>query len=230
MPAPPTIDDRLKLIIPIYDRQDQIKAYVHSTPVSRQIFEANFALISKTFAAITGEGLGNLAGPRVAALVMKEVAKRMVGEKDAPLLVNPLLSEIKRTGMVLLRTSSQWEFMPLQDALDQNYIDEDDGSEVENALVFFIAYSAMHRRKLLAEILPGAAQLWGALTSSLNVTEFRASLATSTQDASTKKATVGDIVEALDARIELPVAPPQPAKPQGRVQIVGRPAGSSLPT
>lgn len=171
------INEKLNFVIPLYDGNDQVYAYVHSMPLSREVFEINYLLLSKTFAAIHGEGLGEVAGPRVAALVLRDVAKRMAGEIGSGLEV-PLLNEIHRLTSVLLQSPAGWQPIPFDDCVRGNQLEPEDIAEVENALVFFIAMSAMHRKKMLQVILPGAAQLWGAQTSSLSCTEFAKSLRT----------------------------------------------------
>ncbi len=187
------INERLNLVIPIFGNDPPTKdaegkeieappiAYVHSMPISREVFEANYLLLSKTFAAIHGEGLGRTAGPRVAALLLNDIARQAVGERgDAAAYKAPLMNEIHRLSNVLLPGERGWETMPYEDAVRHHKLDDDDLAEVENAIVFFTAYSAMHRKRVLAEVLPGAVKLWGADVSSLNATEFAASLQTST--------------------------------------------------
>jgi hypothetical protein len=176
------LNERLNFVLPIYDADDKISAYVHSTPLSREAFEESFVLISKTFSAIHGEGLGSIAGPRVASLILWEVAKRnddKAGTLTAAALT--LMNEIRRLTNVVVSGPRGWTTVPFQDAVDAKTIDPDDLSEVENAIVFFTVYSAMHRRQTLKDLLTGAARMWGAQVSSLTPTAFAASLPTSTE-------------------------------------------------
>jgi hypothetical protein len=176
------IDRRLNLVIPI-ERDDGI-AYVHATPISREVFEANYLPISKAFAAIYSQGLGLMAGPRVAALVLKQVSIDL-GMWDGPTGVEAsLMNEIRRLANVLAPGPGGWQPTPFQEAIDRQMLSPDDAAEVQNALVFFIVASAMHRRTELASVLAGAAQLWGAQIESLTLMEFSASLPTSTETAS----------------------------------------------
>jgi hypothetical protein len=177
------INEKLHLVMPIYDEADQVCAYVHSAPISREVFEAHFLLISKTFSAIVAEGLGDLAGPRVAGLMMRRIAARNKDEESATSLMN----EIRRLTMVSTRTASGWEQIPFQEVLDKKLIGVDDLAEVENAIAFFIVTSAMHRKQVAAELLPGAARLWGAQISSLDSSAYHASLTTSTATDNTGK-------------------------------------------
>lgn len=172
------VNEKLHLVIPLYNDDDvsAIQHYVHSAPLSREVFEAHFLLLSKTFTAIHAEGLGEIAGPRVAALIMREVAKRMRDEEGHQAVMN----EIRRLSNVLTRTGGKWVTMPLQDAIDTQTLGEDDQAEVENAIVFFIACSALYRKQILADMLNGAARLWGAQITSSDCMAFIASLPTST--------------------------------------------------
>ena len=175
------LNEKLNFVIPLYGDDDVITAYVHSTPISREVFEAHFLVISRVFAAIHAEGLGEIAGPRVAALILQKVAERMNDPKSA----ESLLNEIRRLSHAIIRNPGGWIKMPLQDAIDGKHIDDEDASEVLNALVFFTAVSAMHRRQVAREVLNGAAKLWGAQILSLNSTDFVASLKTSIEAVNT---------------------------------------------
>ena len=176
------IDERLNLIIPIEYAGGT--AYAHAMPLSREVFETHFFILSKTFAAIYAEGLSHIAGPRVAALLMKRIA---VAAKiwDGPSGVEQsLVAEMRRLTSVILPTSAGWETVPYHEVVERGLIDADDISEVENALTFFIVASAMHQRKELPTILGGAARIWGAQISSLSITAFAASLPTSKETGS----------------------------------------------
>lgn len=175
------VNEKLNFVVPVYaDDNETIIAYVHSMPISREVFEAHFLLLSKTWAAIYAEGLGPLAGPRVASLMLHEVAKKMNDPHSALSLMN----EVRRLTTVMTREHTGWVSIPFQDAADHKMLNEDDLSEVTNGIVFFTLASAMHRKKDLNLVLTGAAQIWGAQISSLDSTAFASSLVTST--------TVGD--------------------------------------
>jgi hypothetical protein len=94
------------------------------------------------------------------------------------------MMEIRRLSNVVALGPKGWAGVPLQVALDEGTIGEDERAEVENAIVFFTVASLVHRRADLPAILDGASKLWGAQTTLLNATEFAASLPTSTKDAS----------------------------------------------
>lgn len=181
------ISKSLNLIIPVELETGTI--YVHSMPISTAAFEANWLVISRTFSAITGYGLGAVAGPRVSALLLKQIAESMgvwedtpaePGKPSKPGIANGLMKEIFRLTNVLMPGLDGWDTIPFEDAVRRGMIDSEDASEVENALVFFTVSWSMQRRNIRVEYVTGAAQLWGGLTSSLNVTEYGNSLLTST--------------------------------------------------
>ena len=178
MVRPLSINEKLHLVIPVYSGSDDaqtITAYIHSTPISKETFEAHFMLLSKTFAAIHAEGLGIIAGPRVAALMLRNIADKRNDEVGAMALMN----EIRRLTNVHIRTPDGWDNLPFQDVVDKAAISADDISEVTNALVFFTVTSSMQRKQDLRDMMDGAARLWGAQTTSLDFTAYVASLATS---------------------------------------------------
>lgn len=177
------ISRKLNLVIPIEGDDGNIVAYVHSAPISREVFETYFLPVSKTFSAIYAEGLGSVAGPRVAAMMLKRIATDL-GQWDGPAGVERgLVAEIRRLTNVLAPGDRGWETLPYDEAMKRGILSSDDAAEVDNAVTFFTVASAMHRRSELRPILDGAGRLWGAQTSSLNSTEFAASLPISKPDA-----------------------------------------------
>jgi hypothetical protein len=175
------INDKLNLVIPV--DTDSGTVYVHSTPLSREMFEEYFMLVSKTFAAIYRQGLEIVAGPRVAMLLLKQVARELgllEGPKREPAAT--FIAEIRRLTNVAIPGEHGLEIYPLQDVVDRDLLDPDDLSEVEGAVTFFMCASAMHRRKELPTILAGMTSLWNAQTTSLGFTAYLDSLPTSTEE------------------------------------------------
>jgi hypothetical protein len=170
------LNPKLNLVIPV--ERDNGMAYVHAAPLSREVFDQYFFIISQTFAAIYGGGLTSVAGPRVAALMMHRIAKKLEVEDE----VEPLFAEMRRLSNVIVPGQP---IVPLQEALNRKFFDADDVSEVENAIAFFIVASAIHKRSEVKAVLTGAARMWGAQITSLNSTEYAASLPTSTEDENT---------------------------------------------
>lgn len=172
------INEALNLVVPILKDDGSVYGYVHSIPISRSAFEANYLLLSATFAAIFNQGLGEMAGPRVAELVLRDAAKVRGMDPE------PLLNEIKRLSCLIQPGAAGWEMVPLHEAGARKLLDDDDLAEVMGAITFFsVAWGTMPRQRA-RDILPGAAKMWGAELSSLPPTGWIASLQTSTATAS----------------------------------------------
>ena len=174
------IDRKLNFVIPV-ETGDGTEVYVHATPIGAEVFRRYHLVIAKTFAMIHQEGLGAIAAPRVAAEMLREVARSM-DETGARLadVEQGLLAEVSRLSNVLRPGPSGWEMVPLSEAIKDGTISPEDANEVENALAFFTVSSAMHRRAVLEPVLRGAAMLWGGRVESLSCAEFSRSLPTLT--------------------------------------------------
>lgn len=186
------LDRRLNLVVPV--DSDGATIYVHAAPIAEQVFDRYFMAIAKTFNTIYGEGLGVIAGPRVAAKILRKVAidlgewddqKDTAGNVTAIGIENGLMAEIRRLANIIAPGPKGWAASPLQDAITHGTISAEDASEVENALVFFTVASSMHKRAELPAILNGVSKIWDAQTASLNCTGFASSLETSTVTANT---------------------------------------------
>jgi len=176
------IDRKLNLVIPI-DREDGSRLYVHSSPISMAVFESYYLVMAKTFSSIYNEGLGVTAGPRIAALVLKRVADNMGVWEGETGVRNGLVNEMRRLTNVITPSENGWQTIPFKEAIDRGLIDEDEVSEVENALTFFTVAYRLHRKVEREAILNGASRLWGGQIESQDSTEFMRSLPTLTPTA-----------------------------------------------
>lgn len=169
------LNEKLHLVIPVYaddTASATVIAYIHSAPISREVFEAHFMLIGKVFSALYSQGLGMIAGPRMAYLMLRRIAENDKDEEGALSLMN----EIRRLTNVLMRTAAGWDMLPFQDVVDHGDLPADDIAEAVNSIVFFIATSSMRRGREKKDVLTGAAKIWDAQISSLDCTAFGASL------------------------------------------------------
>lgn len=177
------IDRKLNLVVPVDSIHGAL--YVHSTPISRPVFEKYYSVIAKTFSTLYGGGYGVYAGPRVAALILRETAQSMGVWEGTAGVESGLVGEIKRLSLVLVPAASGWTYLPWDDAIREGKLSEEDAAEVFNALTFFTVASSMHTRRDLPGILSGASKLWGGLTTPLLYTEYAASLPKPTEAANT---------------------------------------------
>lgn len=177
------IDQRLNLVIPI-ETNDGRTLYAHSTPFSEEFFDQHWLLIGKVFSGIYSEGLGPMAGPRLAAKMLKHISIQIEsepGRQGTGMGANAVLAEVRRLTTVITPDGS----VLLQEAIDKGLIDKTDKGTLENAIVFFIVVSAMHQRRTLEETMQSVCGLWNAQMSSLNSTDFADSLRKSTKPVNT---------------------------------------------
>lgn len=172
------IDKALNLVVPV--ETEAGTAYIHSVPLSREVFERYFLVISKTFAELYAQGLNFLAGPRVAALLLKKVAQELDVWEGEGGVQNGLMAEIRRLSNVMVPTDAGWQAVMLDDAVRRGALTAEDMQEAEGVLVFFICISAMHKRAEVGQFLTGMCELWGTQICSSSFTEYRDSLQTST--------------------------------------------------
>lgn len=187
---PVTIDRKLNLVVPV-ETQDGKTYYVHIAPLSRQVFQQNFRILTLTFDGCYSLGM---AGPRQAALVLQELATNSGTD------ISSLQAEMRRGANVLVPTAQGYDVCPWEEAVARNLFDEDDLAEVEGAITFFTVASAVHRRKELKTTIDLLRGLWSAQESSSTPMAFANSLKTSTAPAPSASSTE-------------PLAPSQPQVP-----------------
>jgi hypothetical protein len=203
------IDEQLAIVIPV-DREDGSVVHVYATPISREVFQTYWLVLSKTFASMYEEGLALASGPRIAAMMLRHKAEEM-RLWDGPAGVQlGLMREIRRLANVMV--PPDWQIYPMDDALARNLITEDDADEIDGVLVFFTLVWRLHLRKDRRVILDGAVSMWGASTSSLRLSAFIASLPTSTE---------------TDSTGATPPAPSSPPSSTGLPVLATRPASGN---
>lgn len=161
---------------------DMGKGYVHATPISKEVYREHFYILSKTFSAIFSEGLGVVAGPRVAYLMLEKISQNEKVWDGETGVKNTLLNEIIRlSNLVYPVEGNGWDTVPLDVAIKREVIDPD---EALGELVFFTCVSSINKPHQAKEVMDQVAGLWGSAISSSTLTEWIASLPTSTPPAS----------------------------------------------
>jgi hypothetical protein len=179
------IDRKLNLVIPLFDDDGNPFAYVHSTPISAEVYDAYYLPLHKTHAALTVFGLGPIDGPKCCDKLLKQMSKDL-RMWDGPSGVEAgLVAEIQRLTNVIAVGKNGWETLPYGVAIQQGILNAADKSEVDAATVFFIVSSVTIHRAQLKDWLEGANSLWSAQLTSLNSTEYMNSLPTATTSANT---------------------------------------------
>ncbi|MGQ3662683.1 hypothetical protein [Citrobacter braakii] len=162
---------------------DMGAGYVHATPISKEVYRQHFYILSKTFSAIFSEGLGVVAGPRVAYLMLEKICRDQGIWDGASGVKNTLVNEIIRLSNLVYPVEGKgWDTVPLEVAIEREVIDPD---EALGELVFFTCVSSINKPHQAKEVMEQVAGMWGSAISSLTLTEWIASLPTSRQPENT---------------------------------------------
>lgn len=178
------LDKTLNLVIPVFDEKDD-PIFIHSAPIGRAIYEKHFRIIARVWNEIFSQGMGMMAGPRMAYTLLKDIATEDGSWEGVDGVENTLVQEIFRLTNVIAPVEGIWDTIPYTEAKAKSIINEDDATEVENALTFFTANSHMLRKSERKTVLKSALGTWAAQLTSLNSTEYLNSLPTLTKAAGT---------------------------------------------
>lgn len=169
------INRAMNLIVPV--ETELGTAYIHSTPISKEVYKQHFFILSKTFAAIFSEGLGVVAGPRIAYMMLEQVSTGKGVWEGADGVRNTLVNEIIRLSNLVYPVEGKgWDTKPLDVALDSDIVDLDD---VIGELVFFTCVSAINKPVQAKGLMDAVAGLWNSATTSLGLMAWIDSLVTS---------------------------------------------------
>lgn len=168
------ISRNLNLIIPV--RTEKGNGWVHATPISKEVFKEHFFILSKTFSAIFSEGLGVVAGPRIAFLMLERISRDSnIWEGDKGIR-NTLVNEVIRLANLVYPVEGKgYDTIPLDMALEREIIDLD---EVAGELIFFTCVSSINSPEQAKGTMDVVNGVWSTQCSLLNLTEWIASLPT----------------------------------------------------
>lgn len=172
------IDNRLRLTIPVETEQGTVEVQAEQMP--RTVFGTHYMTLAKCFTSIY-EGAGVNSGPRIAAHLLRDIAKKDGVWAGATGVEMSIFNELGRTTMVKLADGGT---LTLYEAVKKGLFDDDDQDWVENALVFFTVVCLMHTKGMRQAILGVMGSLWDAQISSSNPTVQTVSSTTSTATAS----------------------------------------------
>ncbi|MED9553881.1 hypothetical protein RCN91_09785 [Escherichia marmotae] len=168
------ISRNLNLIIPV--RTEKGNGWIHATPISKEVFKEHFFILSKTFSAIFSEGLGVVAGPRVAFLMLERISRDSGIWDDDKGVRNTLVNEIIRLANLVYPVEGKgYDTIPLDMALEREIVELDD---VAGELVFFTCVSSINSPEQAKGTLDVVNGIWSTQYSSLNLTDWIASLPT----------------------------------------------------
>ena len=165
------IDRKLNIVIPI-ETESKGLIYVHSTPISRDVFEQFYLELGKVFSqcfdAINQAHLA-LTAPQLAYPALKTMAIKAGNWEEVK---KGLINEIVRLTNVLVTGEKGWESIPLDLAIKREILDEDEESEVLSALTFFTAICRVAPKDLRMSFLEMAGSLRSWELTSLDSTEY----------------------------------------------------------
>ncbi|HAK5374827.1 TPA: hypothetical protein H1V70_002147 [Salmonella enterica] len=168
------IAKNLNLIIPVHTEKGN--GWVHATPISKEVFKEHFFILSKTFSAMFSEGIGIVAGPRIAYLMLERTARDMNiwdGDKGVR---NTIVNEIIRlANLVYPAEGKGYDTIPLDMALERELVDLD---EVAGELIFFTCVSLINTPEQAQDTMEMVNGIWSTQCSSLSLTDWIASLPT----------------------------------------------------
>jgi hypothetical protein len=178
-----SINRKLNLVLPI-ELDEHRKIYFHSTPISVEVFDANFWLLTQTLSSLYAHGVGPSMSPRIALRALRDTAKDI--DQNTDVSIN-LINEIYRLTNVIMPASNggPWTSVPYFEVKSKKLVDDQILSEAENAIVYFIVASALHLRSELEMAFQGLVGIWKAETTSLSPMEYIHSLPTSTPTVNT---------------------------------------------
>jgi hypothetical protein len=171
-------------------------AYVHAEPISTEIYEAHFLVLTKTLLGMYDQGIQVAdSASRIAMLMLRQTAAQM-GPGVTASIESGLFPEIWRLTNVLMpgKGGNGWQLIPFQEVIQNKLLGEEDIKEVQNRLCFFTAASHFHSRAELAKTVWPMLEFYGAQITSSTSTEYLTSLPISTTTANTgAKATPSSI-------------------------------------
>ncbi|EPR6207432.1 hypothetical protein ACU7NU_004025 [Escherichia coli] len=168
------ISRNLNLIIPV--QTEKGNGWIHATPISKEVFKEHFFILSKTFSAIFSEGLGVVAGPRIAFLMLERISRDSNAWEGDKGVRNTLVNEVIRLANLVYPVEGKgYDTIPLDMALEREIIDLD---EVAGELIFFTCVSSINSPEQAKGTMDVVNGIWSTQCSSLNLTEWIASLPT----------------------------------------------------
>lgn len=168
------IDRNLNLVIPIQTEASG-KVYVHSSPISRDIFEQFYMELGKVFTQCLAEGNEHMAitAPQISYYSLKAISKSLGTWAEVE---KGLVNEIIRLTNVIISTEQGWQTMPLYDAAKRSMINEDEEAEILSSVVFFTAISKASPKDLRKGFIEMAGNVRNWELLSLDCTAYRNSL------------------------------------------------------
>ena len=188
------VDGDLNLVFPITWNDKGPAIWAYHVPISRKVFDASYRLLAATKDILCPDGDWSTSSTMIAGNTLRDAGRRDAARYGLPegLSVEdggaavPLLAELRRLTTLMVPSANGYESLPAEVAIGRKTISEEDWTDAESALVFFTCALSLIPHGRRTGVGPAfAAALLGS-TTSLSVTAFRDSLATSTAPATSE--------------------------------------------
>jgi len=167
------INKALNLVVPVETEEGEI--FFHSTPLFFETFKKYHFVICATFTKLLTAEM-HLTGAKIAAMTLEEVARDMGKWEGKEGVENGLMNEISRLTNVLILGDNGWESLPVDTAIQREFIEPEYWEEAKQRIVFFMLVCAMTKRDVRDDLLTIMNGSWQTQTTSLTSTEYADSL------------------------------------------------------
>lgn len=172
------IDEKTNIVIALFDENNAIYAYCHSTPISTEVFDLNWQLLGKTYSELmdtVGMDSLHLVGPKVAVSALRDAAGKLFGDAGIG-KADALLAEVRRLSTIIVsQENGGYQPVPYSAATSREMITASDAREVESVIVFFTLGWHLFPNHLRAQMWV-MIRAWSGQTSSLSPSAFISSL------------------------------------------------------
>lgn len=170
------IDKKLNFVSTI-SREDGSLIYLHVVPFPYEIVEHHCMLLGNMFNNFFSL-VGSVGAPRVAAMMLRKTLKAQQENGGAPTGEPTIVDDIQRLTTVIWSDGGVWKSTPLDTALKQDLLSQDEYREVEGELVFFMVSSAIQKASLIVPTIGKALEMYSGQLVLLSATAFKDSLLT----------------------------------------------------
>lgn len=166
------IDEKINLVMPI-QRGDGRTYWVHSTPISAEVFAEFYDPLGRVFNKLYTGGIGMVAGPKVAYFALRDLCMQTETWEGVQGIENTLCNEIWRLTTVLIPGVNGWDMLPFSDVMRREMMTPREIQEVKNGLVFFTVNFCMHTQSVMRLIMEVSQRTLGARVTPLTCMAFK---------------------------------------------------------
>lgn len=172
-----------------------LKAF--SAPISQEVFEANFKLISATKSALfSGDWRQAVqVGQVIATLTLLDEGKKLAekNEQKGNFGATALLHEIKRLTTLLVPSDKGWDYETVDSCIKSGKIEEEDWKEAESDLLFFTCVYALSRKSEKKNAVEALCLIQRFIPNYSTLEEYTNSLPISTMKEISKRKAVSSV-------------------------------------